>query len=395
MNRLVVDGVYWVGWIDWTIRDFHGYETKDGSTYNSYLLLDDEPTLIDAVKEPYAEYLLQNIAELLPPEKIRWVVCNHAEPDHSGALEKVLKACPNATLVCDAKCQKTLSRYFDVSNWKFKIVQTGDSLKIGRRTLEFIETPMAHWPESMATWLPDAGLLFSMDAFGQHYASSERFDDEVEWPLIREEAKTYVANILMLYGVPVAKAVAAVRTLAPKIIAPSHGIIWRTRVDDILNAYSEWDVCRPKKKVLIFYDTMWKSTEKMAQAIFEGASEVEGVDVRKIYVRASHRTIVATEILDAATVAVGSATLNMGMMPALADALTYVKGLRPVGKAGFAFGSYGWGRGGAEDVEKVLQEMKVELLRPVLKANYLPDAADLAECRAAGRMLAERAAGVE
>lgn len=209
MNRTLVDGVHWVGHVDWNIRDFHGYVTDRGSTYNSYLVLDEEPALIDAVKAPYAGELLRHIGERMDPAALRWVVCNHAEPDHSGALPAVMAAAPGATLVCDAKCKAVLDLYYDTAGWTFRIVRTGDTLPLGARTLEFIETPMAHWPESMATWIPQERLLFSMDAFGQHYATSGRFDDEVPESVLYYETKTYVANILMLYSMPVAKAVAA------------------------------------------------------------------------------------------------------------------------------------------------------------------------------------------
>ncbi len=393
MHRNIVEGVHWVGAVDWNIRDFHGYVTERGSTYNAYLVLDKEPALVDSVKAPFAATLLQNVAELANPADIRWVVCNHAEPDHSGALPAVMAACPQATLVCDQKCRDTLAIYYDTANWKFRIVKTGDQLPLGRRTLEFIETPMTHWPESMATWIPQDRLLFSMDAFGQHYATSGRFDDEVQEHVLFFETKTYVANILMLYAVPVAKAVAAVRQLDPQIIAPSHGVVWRSQVQRMLDLYDRWDVCAPERKVLVIYDTMWRSTEAMAEAIVAGALAEGGpaVDVKLFHVRATTGTRLATEMLDAAAFAAGSPTLNGTLMPAMADALTYLKGLRPAHKAGFAFGSYGWGRGGPEEVEQYLHAMKVELLRPVLKLNYKPAPAGLAECRAAGALLARHA----
>lgn len=393
MDRAIVEGVHWVGFVDWNVRDFHGYVTERGSTYNSYLVLDREPALVDAVKAPYAADLLRNVSGLMDPAELRWVVCNHAEPDHSGALPAVMAAAPNATLVCDQKCKDVLAIYYDVSNWKFRIVKTGDSLPLGRRTLEFIETPMAHWPESMATWIPQDRLLFSMDAFGQHYATSGRFDDEVPPGVLDFEAKTYVANILMLYAGPVTKAVAAVRRLDPAIIAPSHGVVWRRRIREMLDLYDRWAVCAPARKAIVLYDTMWKSTEQMAEAIAQGAMAEGGpaLDVKLFHVRATTGTRLATEMLDAAAFAAGSPTLNGTLMPAVADALTYLKGLRPARKAGFAFGSYGWGRGGPEEVEQYLQAMKVELLRPVLKINYKPSSAGLAECREAGRLLARHA----
>ncbi|MGD9611664.1 MAG: FprA family A-type flavoprotein [Kiritimatiellia bacterium] len=393
MNREIVAGVHWVGFVDWNVRDFHGYVTERGSTYNSYLVRDRETALVDTVKAPYAAELLRNVAELVPLAEIRWVVCNHAEPDHSGSLPAVMAACPNATLVCDQKCRDILAIYYETANWKFRIVKTGDGLPLGQRTLEFIETPMTHWPESMATWIPQDRLLFSMDAFGQHYATSGRFDDEVNDAELFEEAKTYVANILMLYSMPVAKAVAAVRQLDPAIICPSHGVVWRSHVARMLDAYDRWDVCAPVSKVVVLYDTMWKSTEAMAEAIVQGAIAEggPGLAVKLFHVRSTTGTKLATEILDAAAFAAGSPTLNGTLMPAVADALTYLKGLRPAHKAGFAFGSYGWGRGGPEEVEHYLQTMKVELLRPVLKLNYKPSAAGLDECREAGRLLARQA----
>ena len=393
MNRKIIDGIHWVGYVDWNIRDFHGYVTDRGSTYNSYLILDKEPALVDSVKAPYAADLLRHVSELMNPADLRWVVCNHAEPDHSGSLPAVMAAAPNATLVCDQKCRDVLSIYYDTSAWTFKIVKTGDTLCLGARTLEFIETPMTHWPESMATWIAQDRLLFSMDAFGQHYATSGRFDDEVQDTVLFFETKTYVANILMLYTVPVTKAVAAVRKLDPAIIAPSHGVVWRSKVKEMLDLYDQWDVCKPVRKVLVMYDTMWRSTEMMAEAIVEGAMAEGGtaLDVRLFHVRATTGTRLATEMLDVAAFAVGTPTLNGTLMPAVAQALTYLKGLRPAHKAGFAFGSFGWGRGGPEEVEQYLKDMRVELLRPVMKLNYKPTPAGLEECREAGRLLARQA----
>jgi flavorubredoxin len=393
MNRKIVDGIHWVGFVDWNIRDFHGYVTERGSTYNSYVVVDRESAVVDSVKAPYAANLLANIAEVVPLAEVRWVVCNHAEPDHSGSIPALMAVCPNATLVCDQKCKDVLAIYYDTAGWKFKIVKTGDSLSLGRRTLSFVETPMAHWPESMATWIPEDRLLFSMDAFGQHYATSGRFDDEVDQAELFHETKTYVANILMLYTVPVTKAVAAVKQLDPKIICPSHGVVWHSKIKQMLDCYDQWDVCAPVRKVVVMYDTMWKSTELMAEAIAAGAIAEGGpaLQVKLFHVRATTGTVLATEILDAAAFAAGSPTLNTTLMPAMADALTYLKGLRPAKKAGFAFGSYGWGRGGPEEIEHYLQQMKVELLRPVLKLNYKPSAAGLAECQEAGRLLARHA----
>jgi len=390
MNTSLRNGINWVGYIDWTINDFHGYQTENGTTYNAYLIRDEKTALIDTVKSPYGNHLLRNISALTALEDIDYVVCNHAEPDHSGALPKVMAAMPNATLVCDKKCKTVLSKYYDISDWKIQIVETGNTISLGKRTLQFIETPMLHWPESMFTYVPEEKLLFSMDAFGQHYASSQRFDDEVPRETILQEAKIYYANIIMPYGKQTAKAVEQLSSFDIDMVAPSHGLIWRNYLQELLQSYKDWAIFRAKPKVLIIYETMWNSTSEMARSIFEGAS-IPGVDVKLIQISSSNLTRIATEILDAATVAFGSSTLNAGMLPTVATVLTYLKGLRPVGKAGFAFGSYGWGRGGPEAIDEYMKAMKWEILLGPLKAQYRPTPEIRDECFKAGKLLATKA----
>ncbi|MGD9872760.1 MAG: FprA family A-type flavoprotein [Kiritimatiellia bacterium] len=390
MNTSLRNNIDWVGYVDWNVRDFHGYETRRGSTYNAYLVRDGKNALIDTVKAGFGKQLLDNVRRLIDLRKIDYIVCNHAELDHAGSLPEVVAACPQAEIVCDDKCQKALALHHDITGWKFKIVKDGDKLSLGKRTLVFVETPMAHWPESMATYVPEEKILFSMDGFGQHYASSGRFDDEEPLNTVMFEAKTYYANILMLYSKPIARVLSGVGGLDVEMIAPSHGVIWRRHVKEIMQAYSEWMVCKPKPKVLVIYDTMWKSTEKMAHAILEGAAK-PGVDAKLFYIRASNTTTLATEMLDAATFAFGSPTLNGTLMPQAAAVLTYLKGLKPAGKAGFAFGSYGWAKGGAQEVNEYLEDMKVRILREPIQVQYVPRADDLALCREAGSMLADQA----
>ncbi len=389
MNTTLCEGIDWVGYVDWTVRDFHSYDTEYGTTYNAYLVRDEKTALIDTVKTPYGEHLLRRVAALTDPSKVDYVVCNHAEMDHSGSLPEVLQALPNAQIVCDKRCRTALSQHFDTSSWPFRIVGDGDSLPLGRRTLTFVETPMVHWPESMFTYVPEEKLLFSMDAFGQHYATSQRFDDELPLGTLIDQAKAYYANIVMPYGKQVVECLKRAGGMEIEIIATSHGVIWRSSVPEILAAYEGWSRYLPNPKVLVIYDSMWGSTDRMARAILEGASR-GGVQAVLINVRRSNLTRIATEVMDAATVALGSATLNRGMMPMVGAALTYLKGLRPQGKAGFAFGSYGWGRGGPEAIDSQLAELKWEVLRGPLKAQYRPTAEVLDECRAAGKMLAEK-----
>lgn len=390
MDTTLCKDVYWVGAVDWTVRDFHGYNTDQGSTYNAYLIKDEQPALIDVVKAPFSDVLLAHIAEQLDLEQVRWVICNHAEPDHSSALPAVMAALPNAVLVCTEKCRRILATYYAMQDWKVQILKPGDTLTLGTRTLEFIQTPLAHWPESMFTWSPTDKVLFSMDAFGQHYATSERFDDKADLCQVLEEAKTYYANILLPYGTPVSRAMAAAAKLDIAIIAPSHGLIWRSHIPKILEAYTRWSAGIVEAKVLILFDSMWHSTERMAKAIYDGALE-GGAQAQLHHVRRSSLTQIAAESLDAAAIAFGSPTLNKGPMPMAAATLTYLQGLKPPCKAALAFGSYGWVKGGAEAVQDCFETLNWNIIREPIRSQYKPVPETLDECRAAGRLLAEKA----
>lgn len=389
MRTTLRNGIEWVGYVDWTVRDFHGYHTGRGSTYNAYLVRDEKTALIDTVKAPYAGDLLKKIAALTPPDRVNYIVCNHAEPDHAGGFPEVLRACPNAEVVCTERCRKALGQHHDAGAWRFRIVGDGERLSLGSRALVFFETPMVHWPESTFTYVPEEKLLFSMDAFGQHLATTHRFDDEVLMPLdlVMFEAKTYYANIVMPYGKQVRKTLDRAAGLEIETIAPSHGVIWRKHVAAILSAYRDWAVCKAVAKVVTVYDSMWGGTAAMARAIAEGAS-VPGVEAQLCCIRDGNVTALATEVLDAACLAVGSPTLNQAMMPEVAGALTYLKGLKPVGKAGFAFGSYGWGKNGPNEVDSILKTMQVEITREPIVSQYVPTPETLEVCREAGTELA-------
>jgi len=390
MTTALRDNIDWVGYVDWNVRDFHGYETLRGATYNSYLIRDQKNTLIDTVKAPYAGNLIANIRKFIDPADINYLVCNHVEMDHSGAMPRVLEACSNAVVLCNERCRKTLSLHFDTSNWKFQVIKDGEILSIGRRTLQFINTPMIHWPESMFTYVPEEKLLFSMDAFGQHYATSQRFDDENPKETALGEAKIYYASIVMPFSKQVRGLLESVKDLPIDMIATSHGVIWRSYVGDIIKAYHEWSHFRAKPKVLILYDTMYSSTNLMADAIYEGAIRPD-VEVKLHHVRTVGLARLAGELLDSAVVAVGTPTVNKTMMPMVASLLAYFKGLEPENKAGFSFGSYGWSRGGAEAVDGFLKDMKFEILRGPLICQYRPDEAVLEQCREAGKMISEKA----
>ncbi len=391
MTRKITECASWVGYVDWPVRNFHGYTTSRGSTYNAYVVKAGKTVLVDAVKAPYADKLIENVRSVAP-DGLDYVVCNHAEPDHSGALPAVMAAYPGATLVTNAKCLDALSHHYDTAGWKTKIVNEGDTLDIGGKTLKFFMTPMAHWPESMVTYLPEEELLFSMDIFGQHYASSARFDTEADLAEVFQEAKTYYANIVLLYARPAAAALKKLSGLAVRTVCPSHGVIWTSHLPEIIERYKAWAVSRPEKKVVVAYGTMWGSTRKMAEKIAEGAMSRGTVEVKLIDLGATDDTDVVRELMDCGAFAVGSPTLNMGILPRVARTLTYVRGLRPADKTAFAFGSYGWGSKGAEEAEGYLTQFGCKIARPPLTVRFAPDAETLAACFEAGAALADAAA---
>ena len=285
--------VEWVGTIDWHERDFHGFTTERGVTYNAYLVRGERTALIDTVKARFAPAFVEELRNRTGGIGPHFVVCNHAEPDHAGGLPALMEAFPSTTLLCNAKCRDILAHHYAVDGWKVREVTHGEEISLGGRTLRFIDTPMLHWPESMATYLPEEKLLFSMDIFGQHVASSGRFDDEVRWCVTLDEAKSYFANIVQPYARKVPPLLETLRGLEMEIIAPSHGVVWRSRVAEILEAYEEWSSRVPRAKVLVLFDTMWESTERMAGAIVDGAS-AEGVEVVSLKVGNTHLARIAT-----------------------------------------------------------------------------------------------------
>lgn len=403
MPTKLIDNIDWVGFVDWSVRDFHSFDTDRGATYNSYLIRDEKTAVIDAVKGPYVHYQLENIAEKTPLAKVEYVVCNHAEPDHSGGMETLLKYLPNATLLCNAKCKDVLAGYFGqnvVDHWKIQVVSPTDQISLGSRTLHFINTPMVHWPESMFTYIPEDQILFSMDAFGQHLATSERFDDQYDLPIIMQEAKAYYANIVTPYAKPVEKTLKTAADLPIKLIATSHGVIWRKHIPEIIQAYKDWSGGKQSAKILILFDSMWESTTMMAEAIYDGAikfGDATGrpLDVQLMHVRKTTMTRIATEMLDAASVAFGSPTLNTQMMPQMSAVLSYIKGMKFSPKSTLAFGSFGWASGGAEQIGHWIDESGWSKVSEPIKAKFRPTLEDLGVCKKAGVQLAEAAIKVE
>jgi flavorubredoxin len=392
MMTTLAENIDWVGYVDWDVRDFHSFEVPHGATYNSYLIRDNKTAIIDAVKAPYVPALIRQIAEKTNLANVDYVVCNHAEPDHAGGLPELLTALPNATLLCNVKCREALSLYFDTTNWKIQIVTPNDKIPLGKRTLTFVDTPMVHWPESMFTYIPEEQLLFSMDAFGQHVAGSERFDDQYDLLSLIGEAKTYYANIVTPYGKQVQRVLEAAASLPIKMIAPSHGLIWRSHIPAIIQEYKRWSAGEYAPKVVILFDSMWNSTTAIAEAIVEGAvQESDKVHVHFFHVRKNTLNRLAAEMLDASAVALGSPTMNMQIMPQMSAVLSYIKGLKFSPKSAVAFGSYGWASAGISYLDRWIEETGWTRLLPPIQSRFRPTDEVLQSAKDAGQQLAQAA----
>jgi flavorubredoxin len=386
----VTDDVWWVGAIDWNIRDFHGYQTKRGSTYNAYLILADKITLIDTVKAPFREEMMARISSIVDPGKIQYIVSNHSEMDHSGSLPEVVEAINPQKVFASAVGAKTLRELFPFKR-EITAVQDGETLGLGNRSLTFMETRMLHWPDSMFAYLNEEQLLFSQDAFGMHYASWDRFADECDPAILAHEAATYYANIILPYSPLVLKLIGKVAAAGLKfrVIAPDHGPIWRQDTEGIVADYAKWAAQKPGAKAVVVYATMWHSTEKMARALCEGIA-AGGLHVKLMSMDVVHRSDVIYELLGAGALAVGSPTLNNHLLPSMADVMTYLNGLKPRNLIGAAFGSYGWSGEAVKEIEEIFVGMKIEKAGEGIRVKNVPDAEALSSCYELGKTMAEK-----
>ncbi len=386
----IAENVYWVGAIDWALRNFHGYETSRGTTYNAYLITGEKNVLIDVVKEPFKEELLERISSVLDPGKIDYIISNHAELDHSGCLPDVINVVKPEKVFASAKGVEALKEHFPGIDLEFTAVKEGEELSIGELTLQFFETRMLHWPDSMVTYLPEREILFSQDAFGMHLASSERFDDELEDWVLELESKKYFANILLPFVNIIPRAIKKLSGLSIKMIANDHGPIWRKDPARVINWYTEWSKMEPTMKAVIVYSTMWGSTARMAAAVTDGLIE-RGASVKVMPLSGNHRSDIATEVLDAGALLVGSPTINSEIYPRVGDILFYLKGLKRKNLVGDAFGSYGWSGGTVKEIRSYLDDLKIELVREDdLQHKYVPGREALMECRKLGLETAEK-----
>ena len=374
----IKNNIFWVGAIDWDLRNFHGYLTQRGSSYNAYLIVDEKITLVDTVKEPFFDEMLARIKAVIDPGKIDFIVSNHTEMDHSGSIVKMLEIAKKATVISSPNGEKGLLKHFN-QKWNSMVIANGQSLNIGSRDLSFVLTPMVHWPDSMVTYIKKDSILFSNDAFGQHIASLERFDDEIGLAIAKEEAAKYYANIVLPYANQVTKALAELSELNLEMICPSHGIIWRNNIKTIIDSYNSWAANKTENKAIIVYDTMWHSTERIAQTINQAFLEL-GINSRLMNLQFSHISDVMAEILDAQYVCVGSPTLNNQILPTVGAFLTYLKGLAPKNRIGLAFGSYGWGGQSISQINEILQDSAFTTLDEI-KVNYVPQPQELIEIK--------------
>lgn len=392
----VMENVYWVGAIDNGVRDFHGYKTDRGTTYNAFLILGEKITLVDTVKAHFKDEMMARIASVIDPERIEIIVSNHAEMDHSGCLPEVIALVKPEKVYASVLGVAALKNHFH-QGLDLTPVKDGDRIEIsssaasgGPLTLQFIETRFLHWPDSMFSYLVESKLLFSQDAFGMHLASYERYASEIPDWMLEVEGARYFANILLPYASMILKLLEKVKAigLEPVMVAPDHGPIWREDFPKILAWYEKWATQAPNRKAVVIYDTMWESTELMARAVAEGLYH-GGAQVKIMPLSGSHRSDVITELLDAGALVVGSPTLNNQIFPTLADVLTYVKGLKPLNLVGGTFGSFGWSGESIKQLDGILSEMGVENLGSV-KTAYVPKNEVLERCYELGLKVAER-----
>ncbi|PLX17431.1 MAG: MBL fold metallo-hydrolase [Candidatus Muiribacterium halophilum] len=386
----MTEKIWWIGAIDWGIRNFHGYRTSRGTTYNAYLILDEKKVIIDSVKAPFREEMLARLSELIDPSEVDYIISNHAEPDHSGSLEFFVEKCKPEKFFASTMGQKALCDHYGDIGIEITPVKTGDSINIGENELKFIETRMLHWPDSMFTYADKEKALFCQDGFGLHLATSERFDDQLDEAIIVQEAEKYYANILTPFSVQVAKLIEGLPDLGLDIdiLLNDHGPAFRTKKELVIDLYKKWSSQKPENRAVIIYDTMWGSTEKMAKAIEDGFIS-EGVSVKVMPLSSNDRSDVATEVLNAGAVIFGSSTLNNHLLPKVADCLTYLKGLRFKNIKYGVFGSFGWSGEACKQMTGYLEEAGYEKAVEPLRQKYVPGPECMKQCQEFGIKIAK------
>ena len=395
MSKKITDKVLWVGKTDWELKSFHGDElsTRRGSSYNAYLVRDTKTALIDTVWHPYDREFVSRLKETIDLTEIDYIVMQHNEVDHSGALRELLREIPGTPIYCTKKGEAILRGHYH-EDWNFVNVKTGDKLSLGETELTFIEAPMLHWPDTMFSYLSGEEILFSNDGFGQHFASESLFDEDVaDAEAMLYEAEKYYTNILCPFSAMVAKKVQQIldMKLPLKMICPSHGVIWKQRPELILQKYQQWSAAYQENQATIAYDTMWQSTRLMAEAIAEGLrDELPTLNVKLMNAARDDKNDILTEMFRSKLILVGSPTINNGISYAISGLLEMIHGLKFKGKKAAAFGSYGWSGEGVKLITDHLQASGLEIVVPEgHRTLWVPDAEALETCRKYGREIAK------
>ncbi|MDF2520174.1 MAG: metallo-beta-lactamase [Clostridia bacterium] len=394
MSYKINENITWVGVTDWELRTFHGeeYSTHRGSSYNSYLVRDEKTVLIDTVWMPYGKRFVEELKKEIDLSKIDYIIANHAEIDHSGALPELMKEIPNTPIYCTANGIKSLKGHYH-QDWNFIPVKTGDKLNIGKRDIIFIEARMLHWPDSMFSYLTEDNILFSNDAFGQHYASEYMYNDLVDQAELEQEAIKYYANILTPFSKFVEQKINEVLGLGVPVsmICPAHGIIWRDNPLQIVNKYMEWAKDYQENQITILYDTMWGATRRMAEAIAEGIKlQRDDINVKLFNVARSDKNDVITEVFKSKAILVGSSTVNKTYLHAIAGILELIKGLSFKNKKAAAFGSYGWSGESIKLISEKLRASGLDVIDDGVKALWNPDEESIIKCMEFGRSFTEK-----
>lgn len=393
MSFKLTDKVKWVGKIDWELRRFHGdeYSTHKGSSYNSYLIRDKKTVLIDTVWKPFDKEYIENLKKEIDLKEIDYIIAQHGEIDHSGSLPLLMKEIPGTPIYCTSNGKKILKGHYH-EDWNFVEVKTGDTLDIGDSTLTFVEARMLHWPDSMMTYMSGDNILFSNDAFGQHYASELMFNDLVDQGELFAECIKYYANILTPFSGFVTKKIEEVLSfnLPLNMIATSHGIIWRDNPAQIVEKYMEWANAYQENQITIVYDTMWDATRRMAEEIAEGIKSVDKEVAIKLYNAAkTDKNDIITEVFKSKGILFGSSTVNKTIMHATSGVLEMMKGLGFKNKKAAAFGSYGWSGESVGILEEKLKGGKIDVVQDGLKILWMPDDEAKEACREFGKSFVE------
>lgn len=394
MHRVLREGIFWVGKIDWELRKFHGneYSAHRGTTYNSYLIIDEKTALIDTVWDPFSEEFVENLKKTVDLEKVDYIIANHAEIDHSGALKELMKQIPDTPVYCTVNGVKSLKGHFH-KDWNFVPIKTGDKLNLGKRELIFIEAPLLHWPDSMFCYLTRDNILFPNDAFGQHYATELLYNNLVNQSELFQECIKYYANILTPFSSLVEKKINEFSglNLPVEMICPSHGVIWKDDPLQIVSKYLEWSRDYKENQITIVYDSMWNGTRRMAEAIAQGIeSSDEKVSIKLFNISESDKNDVVTEVFKSKAILIGSPTINRGILSNVAGFLEQIKGLKFKEKKAAAFGTYGWSGESVKIINDGLEGAGFELINEGIKSIWKPDAKSLNECVDFGKEIAKK-----